>query len=251
MTRRRPGRVIAWLAGLVLLCALAFEAYTRWPSAAVAAELQVPADTRYLVLVLHGSDGRDEPTLLRLTDEIAAEFANDPTVAVRHYIWSPWSDQRLRAGVHGQQIGRQLGEQLGKLSELRYIHLIGHSAGAYLMNPLCESYRAQRGAPAHVEMTYLDPMGIRGGWDFAYGYRHYGECADFALAVINSDDPVPGTNAPLAQAFNIDVTALPARGSTPGHLWPVVYFLNQLDSTDITPGTRSHGQLPRGRLDAR
>jgi len=239
-----------WVIGLILAAALALELYSRWPSRAIAQPLDISADTRYLVLVLHGTGGRDEPTLIEVADTIAREIGQEPGIAVRHHVWSPWSDHRLRAGIHGRRIGRALGEELAKFDSLEHIRLIAHSAGSYLLDPLCEEYKARVATPAHIEMTYLDGMGIRGAWDYWYGYRHYGECADYASTIFSSDDFVPGTNAPLAQAYSIDITRAPSRDAFdgPGHLWPIRYFLDHLDNDEMNPGGRTHDRIPRGTV---
>ena len=240
-------RFAVWALGIVLVLVVALEAYARWPSAAAATDLNLDPDAWYVVLVLHGSQGRDEPTLIEVTDRFGREIGTEPGIEVVHYIWSPWSDDRLRAGIHGEKIGTELGEQLAELRNLKHIRLIGHSAGAYPMNPLCDAYRANARNPARIEMTYLDPIGVRGGWDYGWGYRHFGECADFAAAIFNTDDIVPGTNAPLAWAHNTDVTAETDRKTyeVRGHLWPVQFFLDNLDIEEMAPGLRSHDQLPR------
>jgi hypothetical protein len=241
-------RTLLWIIGLLLTAALALEAYTRLPTAAQIPALELPANTHYVVLLLHGTNGKDEPLLLAAAEEIQRQIGDQPGVAVRHVVWSPWSDNRLRASKNGSQIGRQLGAELAELTELDSLRLIVHSAGAYTLTPLCEAYRDTAAVPAHIEMTYLDGMGIRGGWDYFYGYRHYGECADFSMAIINTDETVPGTNAPLVQSYNIDVTNHPARSNIDGHLWPIEYFISLLNDDAITPELRSHEELPRGAV---
>jgi hypothetical protein len=245
----RSGLSIALIRVLLLLASVAvcLEGYTRWPSRAVISPVEIPSGSRHVVLLFHGTNGKDEPMLLAVADKFAKLVSDQPDTFVRHVVWSPWSDNRLRAGVHGRNIARQLGQELAELENLETIRLVAHSAGAYLLDPICSAYKSAAKTPAHVELTFLDGMGIRGGWDFSYGYRHYGECGDFSKGII-SMDPVPGTNAPLQQAYTIDVTESVMRSDVPSHLWPVEYFLNTLSLDEVTPGLRTHQEQPRGAV---
>jgi hypothetical protein len=218
-----------WLFAL-LIVAIGFESYTRFPSFAQIAAPEFPADTRELVLVFHGSGGATDPGLQAIAQQFAQH--NSPNQSVRFINWSPFSDNIFRASAHGQQLASMLGDDLGRrLPGLKRLTLVAHSAGSYWLEPLCEAYRAATKQAAIIEMIYLDPIGTKGSWDYGYGYRHYGRCADFARAYINLDDAVPGTNDVLQQAFNIDVTTAAARAEFlrsggDGHYWPVAYFLN-------------------------
>ena len=70
------------------------------------------------------------------------------------------------------------------------------------------------------------------------------------MAVINTDDVAPATNAPLANAWNIDVTAQPGRATFPrnGHYWPLRYYLDVLPGLASEPLESSHQRYPRGAL---
>jgi hypothetical protein len=244
----RSRQTLIGLTALLVLAALALEVYTRWPSPAMTAALDLPEDTRYAVLLFHGSHGKDEPLLRQIAAEAANLVGGNRNTVVRHYVWSPWSDNRLRAGIHGRTIGRQLGRELAAMEQMVDLRLIVHSAGAYILDPLCEMLRESDSTPPHIEMTFLDGMGIRGGWDYTYGYRHYGECADFSAAIFNSDETTPGTNAPAEPSWSIDVTGAPNRSDINGHLWPLEYFLSILSRDEITPRGRNHEDFPRGEV---
>ena len=129
--------------------------------------------------------------------------------------------------------------------------MVAHSAGAYFLDPICEAYRAHNdaGAQAFIEMTFLDGIGIAGGWDYDWGYRNHGRCADFARSIYTTNDPAPGHNEPYDHAHNIDVTESLGRRDfdRPGHYYPIRYFLDHFDADEIQPGLRTHSRLPRGQ----
>ena len=232
----------------LLLALLLFELYARFPSTARLRPLVLPADTEELVLIFHGTGGLDEPTLIALTQRFDSLGRERSHRRVQRYLWSPFSDNIFRAAAHGTHLGHALGRELSGLHRLRSLRLIAHSAGSYILDPLCESYRSLTLQPAHIEMTFLDPIGTTGTWDYGYGYRNHGRCADFASATINTDDPVPGTNAPAEQAANLDVTQAPERAAFrgEGHVWPVQYYLDHLTGEQATPRLRNHQLFPRG-----
>jgi len=233
---------------------VAADIYTRTPLDVPAAALmpEMPAATRTAVLVVHGSVDSDNPQFPLLVQRLEAHFATagKPDVAVRFLNWSPWSDTRARAAATAEQLGSELGKQFATLAQLDELQLVVHSSGAYVADSLCESYRANAAAAARVTMVFLDPFQLRGLLDFRDGARNHGRCADFALAVINTDDPAPTTSAALAQAWNIDITALPhpAGFTRNGHYWPVRYYLDYLPGLEHEPLPPSHEIYPRGGI---
>lgn len=244
-------RKVGWIAGFLLALAVALEIYMRWPSGAELPSLNLAADTRYVVLLIHGSGGANEPTFVEIEQRFQEAFADDAGVAVIRLIWAP-HDNRRRSFAHGQRLGAAIGRELATLSELKDIRMIAHSAGAYFLDPICEAYRAQTNAnpPAFIEMTFLDGIGIAGGWDFDWGYRNHGRCADFARSIYTANDPAPGHNEPYDHAHNIDVTESLARHDfdRPGHYYPIRYFLDYLIADEVQPRQRSHAVLPRGEV---
>jgi hypothetical protein len=244
-------RKLGWLAGVLVGLALLLELYMRWPSGAELPQLQLAADTRHVVLLVHGSGGSNEPLFIEMERRFAQAYADDPRVAVIRLIWAP-HDNRRRSFVHGHKLGAAIGRELAELPKLTDIRMIAHSAGAYFLDPVCEAYRtgtADR-EPAFVEMTFLDGIGIAGGWDYDWGYRNHGRCADFARSIYTNNDPAPGHNEPYDHAHNIDVTeSLAGRDfDRPGHYYPIRYFLDHLDAAEMQPRRRAHSNLPRGAV---
>jgi hypothetical protein len=211
---------------VIALTVGALEAYSRQPVRGTTPDLDLPTDVATLVLVIHGSGDADNPLLAGIVARLAGRYKASPDSAVRYVRWTPASDQRLRAAATAQAIGSALGAQLAKVGTLRELHLIAHSSGTFMPDAICAAYRAGSQAPARITMVLLDPFQIRGFTDWTYGARHHGECGDFALAIINTDDPAPATNRPLARAFNLDVTRHPGRASFTrnGHYWPLQYY---------------------------
>jgi hypothetical protein len=231
-----PGWFRGSLKGLGGLAALAIglQAYCLLPAGFVVPPLAAPEGTGQLILVFHGSGGRDEPVLRALEVALRERATAGGAPLVMRYDWSPHSDARLRTWPNGRRVGEMLGAELAGFRHLQSVHLIAHSAGAYVLEPLCEAYRAARaeGAvpAARIRMTYLDPIGFRGPLDPGWGARHYGQCADEAEAFINTDDPAPATAATLRYARTTDVTGDPGRTQFTGggHRWPVQYYINRL-----------------------
>ena len=242
------------LSRLLLLIAAAagiagMEAYTRNPQAVSAPALDLPADVSRLMLIVHGSVDGDNPQFPAIASALEARHADEPGVAVRYLRWEPWSDLRLRAASSAQRLGSQLGEELAG-RPLERIDLVVHSSGSYTADALCESYKAGAARPARVQMVFLDPFQIGGFVDWSHGARNHGRCADFALSVLNTDDPAPATHRPLRHAFNLDVTAHPAREAYArnGHYWPVEYFLRFMAGPGGMADTLTHEEYPRGGL---
>jgi len=252
--RRRLAAGALAIGGLLV----ALEAYTRWPSDAPAAPLVVAPGTRELVVLVHGSFGRDEPGMRALEQRFRELAAARPGLQIVRYGWSPASDNMLRARPRGLAIGAELGARLAAAPQLVRLHLVAHSAGAYLLDPLCEAWRAARGGSAtgagadgsqaatvalpmpQVRMTFLDPIGLRGLFERGWGARELGRCADVAVAYVNTDDAAPATDRPLRHARTIDVTAARAAGGHrgDGHRWPIEYYRQRLSADGLAAPDR-------------
>ncbi len=237
--------------GVLAMLAIALEGYMRWPSSADLPPLNLSAETRYVVLLIPGSNGSRESTFIEMEKRFNETIGDDPTVSVVRLIWAP-HDTRARSYVHGHRIGEALGRELAALPNLTDIRMVAHSAGAYFLDPICEAYQSNAitRSPAKIEMTFLDGIGIGGGWDYEWGYRNHGHCADFARSIYTANDKAPGHNKHYDNAHNIDVTDSFVRSAfdRPGHYYPVQYFLNHLDRDEMQPRQRSHAKAPRGKV---
>jgi hypothetical protein len=242
---------------VVVTIVVGMEFYTRMPVDVDLTDpgLGVPEDARVVVIVAHGSADGDNPLFPAIVTKLRAHYAaaGRKDVAVRFLHWAPWSDQRLRAVATAEQLGTRLGKRLASHEQLQELQLITHSSGAYIADALCESYRHNRppqSQAARVTMVFLDPFQLHGFVDWRHGARNHGRCADFAMAVINTDDVAPATNVPLANAWNVDVTAHPGRASfrRNGHYWPLQYYLDVLPGIASAPIETSHLRYPRGAL---
>ena len=151
-------RVLYAMAALLSATVL-FDVYARFPASFELAPLQLDAATHSAVLLFHGTGGRNEPTRLAL-EARARSVLGGRDVAVLRYVWSPYSDNRFRAAVNGERVGRLLGADLARLPALESVHIIAHSAGAYIPGPLCETLKKFAGRPVRVafgEPTLSDP----------------------------------------------------------------------------------------------
>jgi hypothetical protein len=230
MTRRASTVLTAVIA---LLSAIGvMEIYCRTPLDVRLPPLQLP-DEVALTLVFHGSVDADNPQFPRLVEILGREGK-----VVRFVRWDPWSDTRLRAAASAQRAGEQVADQLiaqwEKTGRLRDLKLVAHSSGAYVLDALCERLRERMTTPPNIDMLFVDPFQIHGFIDWTHGAREHGRCADRAEAIINTDDPAPATNRPLAHARNIDVTLDLRRANFKenGHYWALEYLI--LESADRT-----------------
>ena len=211
-----------------------------------------------LVVVLPGAGGPDANTA-RIVQELRAARGSATVV---EYDWQAAAGDQLRAPYSAQRIGARLGQELaGQRRQLRSLHLVGVSVGAFLADAVATNYVAAAGAErAHVHLTLLDAFTARGVAGLArpataFGVRTFGRSADFCECFLNTDDPVPSTSEPLRHAVTYDVTTAAARRAfvpLPGdslHSWPAAYY--GLFGARARPRLPLHGEagLPaRGTL---
>jgi hypothetical protein len=142
--------------------------------------------------------------------------------------WYDWRAQarHLRpsraAKIGRDTAGPALGHKIVRLSEdWRHVHLIGHSAGAWVVNAAAETVARETNAEIHV--TFLDAY-VPGGWD----EKALGRLAQTDTGRCWADhyftrDPLRLTENVLTGAHNVDVTVI--NPGIRGHLFPWHWYL--------------------------
>ncbi len=142
--------------------------------------------------------------------------------------WYDWRTQarHLRpsraAKIGRDTVGPALGQTIVGLSEnWRHVHLIGHSAGAWVANAAAEIVARETNAEIHI--TFLDAY-VPGGWD----EKALGRLAQTDTSRCWADhyftrDPLNLTENVLTGAHNVDVTAI--NPGIRGHLFPWHWYL--------------------------
>ncbi len=200
--------------------------YANWPRSFETFDLpNIASTTEQVVFIVHGKDDNAKTWALEMQEIYRNQ--SDTSTQVFALDWTPYSDNFLRCSVDGRHIGKRLGEQLATHTNVKNVHLIGHSAGAFVVYGLCEGMKRVNES-IQVQTTYLDPLGIYGGIRRDYGLNNFGDCADFSEAYIDVESGVPGSNEPLRKAHTFDVTGLRSTQLFTGspHIWPVRYYMS-------------------------
>ena len=180
---------------------------------------------KHATIVFHGSGGQDQ-----YTDALMQRLRkNNPSQYSEIVEWSKYSTNIFQASYNGEKIGRLAVKQLladANARNIKTIHVIGISVGSFCADAAVRELKVglggEQGQP-FVQLTLLDPFTQRGIFGVGYGNKVFGKSADFTQQFLNTDDPVPSTNAPLKNAVCYDITNLrPA--DIFGHDWPVAYY---------------------------
>jgi len=190
-----------------------------------------------VVIIAHGLNSSPP----QWSDELKRNIEQaNPQHQVFAIDWRPYSANTLRCSVDGKRIGRQLASHFID-KQIPSVELIGHSCGSFVILGICEALREQQ-QPMTIHSTYLDPVSVYGGMWSNYGISHFGQCADFSDAYIDTRDGVPGSDQALEYAYTFDVSALakPAQYSGSPHQWPIFYFQQRVREQQVM--TKQHRQ---------
>lgn len=233
----------ALVANMVLL------AYMFWPKRYEAIPFdRFVTDRARLTVAVHGSGDTSETWAYPFLQAVERRY---PDSAVMSVDWDRYADNPLRCAIDGARIGRLSGAQFADNASLSAIHLVSHSCGAFVIYNACREIKARR-PELRVQTTYLDPVSIYGPW-LRYGVSHFGDCADYSEAYIDTGDQVAGSNELLPNTHTYDVTAIRERRALTinPHVWPTRYYLEltrQGGAPALWDGEDLQRLRPRGQL---
>ena len=204
---------------LFLVGSLSLFIYTFWP---VALEIPQFTPSGHMTLLSHGIYDTPASWATPLGEKIEQRMAGQSVQAID---WSKYSRSIFRCSVNGYRLGKKMGRKIAATAEVTSLHLIGHSCGAFVVYGLCKGVKENR-SEITVQTTYLDPVSNYGGFWKGYGLNHFGNCADFSEAYIDTGDQVPGSNELVPNTHTVDVTNARKKSSYDGnpHLWPLEYY---------------------------
>lgn len=195
-----------------------------WPTGEHVKMTTVSDGTEEVVVLVHGKGDSASSWADGFAAELEASILSPDQQAVT-VEWGEYSNDLFRCTLNARRIGRTLGEKLSEHKKIKRLHLIGHSAGSFVVYGICEKIK-ELAADVFIQTTYLDPVSIYGGMDWGYGKRNFGNCADISDAYLDHEDGVPGSDEPLDHPHTFDVTALKKTAGFTGlpHLWPISYY---------------------------
>ena len=201
-----------------------------------------------LILVTHGWEGNvawgtTAPTALeQVAAGMSAFAASDPAIDSHWDVvvmdWSEFAKTGLDPGPdeaarRASQIGQSLANWMAEGS-MAYtnIHLLGHSAGAWLIDGVADRLR-ELGYATDIQLTFFDafvPPSLVSTEGFPGAYNHATRAEQYVD--VRWSPVLQHTNVRLPNAVNINVTDLdPWPWRLPGtvHDWPHTWYLSTLD----------------------
>lgn len=209
---------------------LGFLTYSFWPrDYSESSHLIIKENTEYITLSAHGV--KDSPA--SWSDQLMSlmhQYPPEQIKSLHHQTisidWQKFSKNVFICSTAGKKIGFDIGRKIANNTNIKGVHIIGHSCGAFITLGICQGVKSVS-SDIIVQSTYLDPVSIYGGIFWNYGLEHFGQCANFSDSYIDTEDSIPGSNQALRHSVTFDVTKI-KRGNkekiTP-HIWPTIYYI--------------------------
>ncbi len=235
-----------------VLFPLGFFGYILWPYDVDAViDVELEPTTQHINLSAHGV--KDNPASWSdALQQVMQQYPRNRQASIS-LDWRPYSENVMLCSTAGKRVGEKLAERLVAETDLISVHAIGHSCGSFVIHGLCQRLK-QIKPSVQVHTTYLDPVSVYAGLWWDYGVNHFGNCADFSDAYIDTGDTVPGSNQALVNAHTFDVTAvrIETGSKIAPHNWPTRYYLTayQQGRVPIVDGapTQLQQDFPKGML---
>ena len=210
---------------VVVTIGLITFSYFPWPFTFDIEAPHVAENKEELILLIHGKDDNPSTWSDTFANQLQQSVLSDEQ-QVDTIDWHEYSTNIFRCSNNGRRLGRQIGKQLSEQKRIKKVHLIGHSAGSFVVYGICESLK-EKAPDVFLHTTYLDPLGVYSGLDWHFGTRNFGICADISDAYIDVNDRVPGSNVPVENAHTFDVSALrliDEKYTGSAHNWPIEFY---------------------------
>ena len=194
-----------------------------------------------VTIIFPGAGGRDAISD-ELEESLRRSSASTHNAFVTTFDWQEHRGTVLTAAYDSETVGETVGKCLwevmnGASLQLRSVHCVGISVGAFGANGMAREICSRRGSASrdgesspYVRLTLLAPFTSRGVTGSSYGPDNFGTNADYAVQYMTKEDPVPTTDKKLPQCTRYDITSsrtkddfvLPDGESM--HCWPVAYY---------------------------
>lgn len=131
----------------------------------------------------------------------------------------PWKAARFARGVAGPHLGQEI---LRLSKQYRHVHLIGHSAGAWVINEAANLIA--RETDAEIHLTFLDAY-VPDFWDQRDLGRPAGPSSGrlWAEQYFTRDFLLHFSDTPLTHAHNVDITKVNP-GFVNSHKFPIYWY---------------------------
>ena len=163
-------------------------------------------------------------------DTWAFDWSQD---AANSLSFTPTNVNIINAQLQGQYLAHMI-----LTGDYQNIQLIGHSLGGRVIQTAATVLNQTPSHPT-IQTTFLDPY-TPYNWNLIYGTN-----ATWSDEIVNTTDWL-NTNAYLANAFDVDVTAALAPKSTfnEGHAWPYQWYQNTVSA--YNPSAQTYAGLGFG-----
>jgi hypothetical protein len=221
-----------------VLSTLGLLAYSFWPrDFTESTNFLINERAAYITLSAHGV--KDTPAswsdqLMTLMLEYPSKQVTNLHQQTVSIDWQDFSKNVFICSTAGKQLGVEIGTRIAKQTNIKGVHVIGHSCGAFVALGICQGVKSVN-TNIVVQSTYLDPVSVYGGIFWDYGLEHFGSCANFSDSYIDTEDSIPGSNQALQHSITFDVTSIRLNGgyNIPPHVWPTKYYIESYKKEEV------------------